>query len=394
MRLTDKTSALELPSGKSELIVFDEDLSGFGLRLRAGGSRTWIYQFKLGSKHRRITLGSVAAISAAQARKTAAELHARVHLGHDPAGEKAEGKVRAAETTGAALQSYLPYQKSRLKRGSYGLVERHLMKNCKPLHGLQLAKIDRRTIAGCISAIAAKNGPIAANRTRASLAAFFSWAAREGLASENPAAFVSRHPERSRERVLSNEELKAIWAATSGGTDYDAVVRLLMLTACRVAEIGSLKWSEIVDGNIMLPGKRTKNGREHVIALSAPALQIIMNRRRRLDRDYIFGRRQDTPLTGWSALKMALDERCGPKMKAWTHHDLRRTAATRMAEIGIMPHVIEAVLNHVSGHKHGVAGVYNRSTYEREKANALAQWGERLLSIVEDRASNIVPLRA
>jgi integrase len=397
MRLTDKTAALELPKDKAEMIVFDGDLSGFGLRLRAGGSRTWIFQYKLGTKHRRVTLGSASALSAAQARKTATELHARIHLGQDPAGEKAEGRVRAAETMGAALRSYLAFQRSRLKPGSYGEVERHLLKNCKPLHGLQLVRIDRRTVADRISAIAAKNGPVAANRTRASLAAFFAWGLREGLAEENPASFVSRRPERSRERVLSNEELSAIWRATAGGSDYAAVVRLLMLTACRGTEIGSLRWSEIVDGNIALPAARTKNGREHIIPLAPAALDIITNRPRRPDRDYIFGRRHATPFTGWSVSKTTLDQRIrdgGVKVGTWTHHDLRRTVATRMAEIGIQPHIIEAVLNHVTGHKHGVAGIYNRSTYEREKATALAVWSEHLLTVVEDREQKVVSLRA
>jgi integrase len=394
LRLSEKTSALELPSGKSEVIIFDDDLPGFGVRLRAGGSRTWIFQFKLGEKQRRVTIGSAKAISAAQARKTATDFHARVHLGQDPGAVKAEGKLRAAETMDAALRLYLPYQKARLKPGSYSLVERHLLVNCKPLHGAQLALLDRRAVAGRISAIAAKNGPIAANRTRASLAAFFHWAQREGLATDNPAAFVSRQAERSRERVLTDEELRVIWTATAGGSDYDAVIRLLMLTACRIAEIGSLRCSELVDDRIVLPASRTKNGREHIVPLSAPALDIITQRERRTDRDFIFGRRHGTPLTGWSALKAALDERCGAKMKSWTHHDLRRTAATRMGEIGILPHVIEAVLNHTSGHKHGVAGIYNRATYEPGKAIALARWSDHLLRIVGGREGKVIPLRA
>lgn len=108
MKLAQKTiDALAVPKGKSELIVFDDDLPGFGLRIRSGGARTWIYQFKIGAQHRRMTLGSVAALSVAQARKTAGELQAMVRLGRDPAYEKAEGQTRAAETMGAMLKSYL-----------------------------------------------------------------------------------------------------------------------------------------------------------------------------------------------------------------------------------------------------------------------------------------------
>jgi integrase len=396
MKLTEKLVAgLALPKGKAEAIVFDEDLGGFGLRLRTGGARTWIYQFKLGSQHRRITLGSLAALSPAQARKTAAELHAMVRLGRDPAGEKAEGRVRAAETMAAALQSYLPHQRARLKPRSNTEVERHLLKHCKPLHGLQLAKIDRRTVANRISAVAAKSGPIAANRTRASLAAFFAWGIREGLVDSNPASGTTRRPERSRDRVLSNDEFKAIWAATAGSDDYSAVVRLLALTGARAAEIAGLRWSEIVDDQIVLPPGRTKNARQHVIPIAPVVRAILDSRPRRLDRDFIFGSRQNRPLCGWSVLKAALDDRIrknGAIVAPWTHHDLRRTFATRLAELGTAPHIIEALLNHVSGHKHGVAGVYNRAVYEREKAMALALWGEHVLAVVEGRASGEAPI--
>src|SRR5262245_15806428 len=213
MKLTQKTvAALRLPPGKAEAIYFDEDLP-LGVRLRAGGAARWVYQYKLGAKHRRITLGSLAALSAAEARKVAGELHARVRLGQDPAGQKAEGRARAAETMGAVLQTYLAYQQRRLRPRSYVEVERHLLKHCRQLHSLQLAKIDRRAIAARISAIATCNGAVAANRTRASLAAFFVWCLSEGLVDSNPTIGTNRQPEQSRDRVLSPDEIKTIWNA-------------------------------------------------------------------------------------------------------------------------------------------------------------------------------------
>jgi integrase len=398
MQLTQKAvSTLQLPEGKTEAIFFDDDLPGFGLRLRSSGASRWVYQFKLGAQHRRITLGSLAALSPTQARKTASELHAKVRLGLDPAGEKAEERIRAAETMAAALRAYLPHQQSRLKPRSYVEVERHLLKHCKPLHGLQLAKIDRRTVAGRVSAVATKSGAVTANRTRASLAAFFAWGIREGLVDSNPASGTTRRPERSRDRVLTDAELTAIWAATAGTGDYSVVVRLLMLTGCRATEIAALRWSEIVDDQIVLPPERTKNARQHVVPMTPVVRTILESCPRRRDRDFIFGRRQESPLRGWSVLKSALDQRIrenGVAMAPWTHHDLRRTLATRLAELGTGPHIIEALLNHVSGHKHGVHGVYNRSTYEREKRVALQTRTEHVLALVEKRESKIVTLRA
>ena len=120
---------------------------------------------------------------------------------------------------------------------------RHLRKHCRPLHGLRLDKVDRRAVAARITTLAAKSGPVAANRVAASLSAFFNWAIREGLASSNPAAGLNRQPERSRKRVLNDGELKAIWAATDDASDYSAVVRLLMCSGQRAAEIAGLRWS-------------------------------------------------------------------------------------------------------------------------------------------------------
>jgi hypothetical protein len=167
MKLTQKTvAALTLAEGKTETIVFDDDLSGFGIRIRAGGSRTWVYQFKIGDQHRRITLGSLAALTPARARESAAELYAAVRLGRDPAGEKFEGRVRAAETMAAVLPAYLGRQRGHLRPRSYVECERHLLKNCKSLLGLPIAKIDRRTVAARISDIVHNSGAVSANRAR------------------------------------------------------------------------------------------------------------------------------------------------------------------------------------------------------------------------------------
>ena len=383
MKLSHSTVAtLKLAKGKAETIIFDDDIGGFGLRIRRGGSRTWIFEYKLGAKGRRMTLGSLAALSPAQARKTAGELHAMVRLGRDPAGEKAEGRARAAETMGAALQSYLPYKQTCIRPGSYDEVARHLAKHCKPLHGLHLSKIDRRTVAALMATIATNSGAVAANRTRASLAAFFTWAIREGLAEANPVAGTGRRPERSRDRVLSLDELKVIWNALEDD-DFGAIMKLLVLTAQRANEIAALRWAEIGDGRIVLPPARTKNNREHVVPLSPLACAILERPRR---GEFVFGRDEGHPFSGWSKCKERLDARiadAGEALAPWIVHDIRRSAATGMAALGVQPHVIEAALNHVSGHKAGVAGIYNRSTYDREVRAALALWADHIRTLVD-----------
>jgi integrase len=314
-----------------------------------------------------------------------------VRLGRDPAGEKAEARLRAGETMAAAVQAYLARQRQHLKPRSYVEVERHLLNYAKPLLGLQLARIDRRTIAARLSAISTAKGAVSANRMRSSLAALLGWCVREGLLESNAAIGTNRHAEKSRERVLTDDEMKAIWAATAGDDDYSAIVRLLMLSGQRTSEIAGLRWPEVLGDRILLPASRTKNGRAHSIPITG-AMQAILDGRKRRDDDFIFGKRHGAPFSGWHTCKTALDQRIG--IAHWTHHDLRRTMATWLAESGTAPHIIEALLNHVGGHKAGVAGIYNRASYEPMKRIALEKWAAHIETLVTGVApSSVVALR-
>jgi integrase len=386
-----------IPAGKTEAIIFDKDIPGFGLRLREGGSRKFIFQYKLGTKQRRMMLGVATPDRLADARKTADKLYSGVtHYGHDPAGNKAEAKAGAAKTFKAVADDYLAYQKKRLRERSYPDVERHLLKHAKALHELQLAKIDRADIAAVLTSVTKNSGDVTANRVRTSLSGFYAWAMEEGAVGASPVIGTRRHEEKSRERVLTPAELRLIWNSLADD-HFSDIIRLLALTAQREAEIAGLRWSE-VDGNaIKLPRERTKNGRPHSVPLSAAAAAVIAKQPRREGRDLIFGI-GDGPFSGWSNSKAKLDARIkdatGKTLPPWRIHDLRRSAATMMAEIGIQPHIIEAVLNHISGHRAGVAGIYNRATYEPEKRTALDRWAEHLLAVVKGQQSNVTPPRA
>jgi integrase len=392
--------SLSLPAGKAEAIIFDDDVHGFGLRVRDGGSRTFVFQYKIGTKQRRIALGSVTALDIGKARDTAKDLYARVRLGQDPAGDKAAAKIKAAETFEASAAPFLARQRTRLRPRPYVDVERHVLIHAKMLHGLQLAKITRRDIATCLAAITQNNGAVTANRVRSTLSSFFAWAIGAGLLEHNPVTGTNVNEEKSRDRVLLPDELRLIWNALDD-THYGAILRLLALTGQRAGEIAGLRWSEIKDAEIVLPPERTKNKRAHVIPLSEPARAIIAAQPRRIGadgkpRDLVFGRGSG-PFDGWSNSQNLLNARIaattGKTLPHWTPHDLRRSFATHAAEIGIAPHIIETILNHVSGHRRGVAGIYNRATYARETRIALDHWAEWLAAVVEGRESNVVPLR-
>src|SRR6516164_7874039 len=182
MKLTvGRVSGLKLPSGKTDHIAWDDDVPGFGLRLRESGARNFVFQYKLGERHRRMNLGAVSAVTLGEARKTAATLYHRVKLGEEPAGDKADAKIKVAETFAAVTARFHEYKRSRLRPRSYPDVERHLLVHSKALHGLQLAKIERRDIATVIAAVADNSGAVTGNRVRTSLSTFFSWAMMYGL---------------------------------------------------------------------------------------------------------------------------------------------------------------------------------------------------------------------
>ncbi|ANY85289.1 hypothetical protein BB934_44805 (plasmid) [Microvirga ossetica] len=386
MRLTRPALAnLSIPPGRSELIVFDDTLPGFGVRLRAGGKRVWIAQYRMGQKQRRVTIGSVETLDPDQARRAAKAVLAKAHLGSDPQAAKAEAKARAHLTLGAMVEPYLEFASRRLKPRTLVETSRYLQTSWKPLHGLAIEKVTRRTVALQLAELALANGPIAANRARIALSSFFTWAMREGLADTNPVVGTNRPvEERSRDRVLSDNELARIWAACRDD-DYGRIVRLLILTGQRREEVGGMAWSELDLHRACwsIPRERTKNGLPHGVPLTEAALEVLRGCPRREGRQLVFGEAEG-PFQGWSKAKAALDKRIlknGEQLAAWRLHDIRRTAATRMAEMGILPHVVEAVLNHASGHKAGVAGIYNRATYAQEKRAALNTWTMHVLSL-------------
>jgi integrase len=396
------TAALRLPAGKSDHIEFDDEIPGFGIRFREGGAR-WVFQYKIGAKHRRMTLGRYPALKVPDARKQAEELHAKVKLGLDPAGEKAENQARAGETFEACMDRYL--EKRRVEEGlratTLSEIERHLTRNLKPLHGLRVDKVDRRAIATELSRLAAI-APVQANRTRASLVRFLNWCAGEGYIDANPAIFTNKNPEQARERVLNLPELVETWKALPDG-DFGDILKLLMLTGRRRDEIADLERNEIdLDHSLVtLPPTRTKNRRRHTIPLSDAAKQILVEalKRKAGNRPLVFGRGEGG-FSGWSQSKARLDQRIhtarieaweeagaegekpGP-MPAWIIHDLRRAVSTGLGDLGTPPHIIEAILNHISGTKGGVAGIYNKAAYEVEKETALTNWADHLMAAIK-----------
>jgi integrase len=383
MRFTRNSVETVAPApGKPYVIVWDEALPGFGLRVNEGGSRMWVVQYRALGKTKRETLGRADAIALDEARRRAKETLARVHLGSDPHAEKKEAKTRASVTFERVAERYLKHAQARFKPRSFEEVDRHIRRHWAPLNSTPIHKIQRADVAALLGEIAEERGRFASNRSRASLSAMFTWAMGEGLSETNPVAGTNKATEEvSRDHVITNAELAAIWRSCRED-DYGRIVRLLMLTAQRRDEVGAMTRGELnIEAALWtIPKARTKNGLPHEVPLSGAAMEILAAVPLRAERLKVFGEGLGG-FQGWSRAKAALDQRimeAGQTVRHWRLHDLRRTAATRMAEIGTLPHVIEAILNHVSGHRAGVAGVYNRATYIDEKRQALNRWAKRV----------------
>jgi integrase len=393
-------AVLTLPDGQSDKTYFDDALPAFGVRVRQSGLKSYVVQYKVSGQNRRLVLGSTDAISLDKARASAKTMLAKVRLGNDPHADRLETLANARHTFGAMLVPFMKRQKGRLKPRTYLEVERHLMVQSKALHPRPIDRIDRRVLALHLGELAESNGPGAANRCRSSLSAFFTWAAKEGLVESNPTAFTNKATEKGeRDHVIPDRELALIWKAIDARhDDYATIVKLLMLTGCRRDEIGSLRWSEVdlEAATIDLPPERTKAKRPFIVPLPPAAVAILKAHPRQEGRDVVFGTGENG-FRDWSGSKSELNAQLeGKDIEPWVLHDFRRSLSTTAhGRFDVMPHVVEALLGHVSGHQSGVAGIYNKAAYIDQRRRTLERWADHILGLVGKRpGGRVVKLRA
>jgi integrase len=352
-------------------------------------------------------------LTLAAARKLAADALHKVENGVDPAREKRNKIVasqdaaatRAADTVEAMAGQFVE-RYSKVKNRSWQQVEAILNRAVLPRwKGRSVHDITREDVEDLIDAIAADR-PIMANRTLSAVRRWFGWMGGKSKGGRK-AILQSRlrtapclgveapGQEHSRDRVLTDVEIVSLWrACDEEGEPFGPFVKLLLLTGVRRGEAAGMRRSEIdLDKRLWgLPGSRTKNGKPHVVPLSDQAMAVVQSVTP-IAGDYVFTVSGDAAVASSSALKERLDKRMRTPPGSWTLHDVRRTVATGMADIGVSPHIIEAVLNHAGGHKRGVAGTYNRSTYLPEKAEALQRWADHVEQLVSGKPTKVVPIR-
>jgi integrase len=389
--ITDHT-ARTLPLGdRSDLVKFDGRLRGFGVRVRmlkdSAIQRRYLYQYKAHGKHHRMDCGAVGDVTATQARAAAQAYADAVRAGKNPAMEKRAFQTQELLTLGGAIPRYLEERAPALRENTLKLIKPYLEKYWKPLHKLPLAQITRAHVATVVSDLSRDHGPVAANRARTTLSAFFKWAASKDDKLTNPVRDSYKAIENGpRERALTDQEAAAVWLA-SPDNDYGRIIRLLLLTACRKNELGQLRWDEVdLDARtITLPKERTKNKQKHVVPLTDPAMAILQAQPRR-PSGIVFGNGA-RGFNGWSQAKRTMQLTIAP----WTLHDIRRTVRTGIGKLGIQPHIGEAVLNHLPP----VLGrTYDVNSYEAEKRRALELWaGHLMVAVAQATGDNVTALR-
>ncbi len=388
----------------------DAGQPGLYLVVQPSGAMSWAFRYRHAGRPRKLTigpfvLGEDATFTLAKARQEAQEASRIVSDGRDPAEVREEEKAQATEPpvnvdlVGDVLDDFVKRHVKKKNREStqtntISFIDKRIRPEWKDR---DIRTITKRDVVKLLDDISDSGAPESAARVRAVLSKFFNWAVDRDIVEASPVPKGSTAKQgASRERVLTDREIRLVWLACEKvGWPFGPLVKLLLLTAQRRNEVAQAPRSEFqLGGNNQLwtiPPERSKNGKEHLVPLTSLTLEVISGLPE-VGETYLFSTTGDTPISGFSRAKKAIDaemlaiarkeaadtglEPDDVILNGWTLHDLRRTAASGMARLGVPVHVVEAVLNHQSGTIKGVAKIYNRYEYLEEKRLALAGWAE------------------
>lgn len=409
--LTPKTVEAAQPRPGQRYEMPDPALSGLYLVVQASGVKSWALRYRYAGKPAKLTLGRWPLMGIADARAAATAAIDKVERGRDPSAEKrvtkaakVEAQLSDRDKVKTLIGQFDKRHLSGLKSGV--MVRRELDRHVVAVWGdRNIQDIARRDVIDLLDNIADSGREVTANRVRAYLNKFLNWCVERDILPLNPATGVKPvAKEASRDRVLTDNEVRWFWQACDAEAfPWGPFGRVLLLTGQRLNEVAKMTDREINADQWHLSADRTKNGRAHVVPLSAAVLDAL-GAVERIDgkAGLIFTTTGQTPVSGFFKARAALaeamekaaaEERGEPvTIPRWTFHDLRRTTATGMARLGIAVRVTEAVLNHVSGTGGGIVAVYQRHDYAEEKRAALDAWARFVLSLVEGKADNVVQL--
>lgn len=407
MKLTAATVEKLKPTDKRQEIP-DSLCTGLYLTVQPSGKKGWQVRYRHGGTHRRMSLGAYPVLSLADARQRARDMLAAATEGRDPAGEIKAAKAPKPENDRDRVRTLLAlYDKRHLKGLKSGaMVKRELDRFVAAKWGdRNIQDIAKRDVIDLLDEIADSGRVVTANRIRAYLNKFLNWAVERDILAMSPATGVKPvAKEASRDRVLTDDEIRWFWTACEAeGFPWGPLGKVLLLTGQRLNEVAQMTDGEIGGDLWHLTADRTKNGRAHDVPLSQTVRDVLAGIDRIEGRPgFIFTTTGNSPVSGFfkarASLAVAMEQAAARELGTeveiprWTFHDLRRTAATGMARLGIPVRVTEAVLNHVSGTGGGIVAVYQRHDYADEKRQALDAWARFVLSLVEGKADNVVQI--
>jgi integrase len=380
--LTETICAGAKPPATGKITLWDDSPTGLGLSITHRGSKSWILKYRVNGVQRKLTIGNYPGITLDAARKAAIIALGQIAIGNDPAQEKIDKKLEesGADTFKALSERYIT-QWARPRKRTWDRDEAHLKNHLLPAWGKSKAKdITRKDVITLIDKYA-EESPIAANRLLALVSKIFNFGMSKDIVEYNPAYRLEKpSKEHPGDRRLSDEELLTVWKVLDTEPFIAAsAYRMLMLTACRLHEVLDMKWSEIDwTKNIWtIPAARTKNKRDHRVPLVGMALEIIesIKSQHHAGEWVFYSNVKDQPLTKLTRRQDAILK--ATNLKHFTLHNLRRTVATGLGNLGVADATISRILNHVSGPRDGGADItliYNRAKYDTEKRAALELW--------------------
>ena len=387
-------SVEKMRAGKTRQEIPDDYLPGLYLIVQPSNAKSWAVRYRHEGRTRKHTLGPFPRITLAAARDAGRKALIEAGGGQDPARQRKQATV---DSVAAAVEQFM---------------QRHVRQNYRPkpmkeaerllrLYVLdkwgdrKIADVTKADIRDMLDKLV-DDTPIAANRVHSIIRKFFNWCAEKDIVAVSPCHSLKAPAgkENSRDRMLSDEELRTVWnAAEQLGGLFGPMVQLLILTGQRRGEVANMEWTELdlARGLWSLPRDRVKNDRAHEVPLTPQAIEILKELPQISDR-FVFSLDGKKPINGFGKGRQRLDALTGTCTPPWVLHDLRRTVAGGMARLGIGLPVIEKVLNHVSGSFAGIVGVYQRYEFADEKRAALAKWAEHVERIVAGRSAKVISL--
>ncbi len=396
LRLTKSAIDAIEPAAK-DIIFWDPQLPGFGLKVTPKGSKVFLVQYRTRNEGRlrKYTIGRFGTVTPAQAREEGQRVLNERREGQDPAAEKRHEITRSRiELVDELLAEFIKRHvaKQRAARETVRIIERDILPKW---NGRSIHSITKADVVCLIDGVIDRGALIMANRVFAIVRKFFNWCVGRAIIEASPCLGIQLPSvETQRDRILSDEELARVAiAADELGHPFGSIVRLLILTGQRRNEVAFMTWDEIDPASRIwtMSGERTKNGKPHTVHLSQHAIEVI-EAAPQLGA-FVFSTRGDVPYQAFSKSKRKLDAISG--VSDWVLHDLRRTVVSGMARLGAAPHVADKILNHQRGTISGVAAIYQRYEFEAERRQALDLWGAHVGNLSAGTVSdNVIPLIA